>query len=61
MKEPTPSTNKTLGQTKQAGAPKLTPQERRIIRWVERDMGRPLSRQEVNLALKQARELGESR
>jgi hypothetical protein len=38
---------------------KLTPDEQAIIDFVEKSKGRKLSRQEVNLSLKQARAIGE--
>ena len=38
---------------------KLTPEERAIIDLVEKYEGRTLTEQEINLALDQAREMGE--
>jgi hypothetical protein len=37
----------------------LTPEERELIQWLEGDEGRKLTEQEVNLALEQARQIGE--
>lgn len=45
--------------TKRKSLAGLTPEERNLIELLERNMGRELTQQEVNLALRQAKELGE--
>jgi hypothetical protein len=45
--------------TKRKPLADLTPEERRLIELLEWDMGRELTQQEVNLALRQAREIGD--
>jgi hypothetical protein len=37
----------------------LSPEERKIVRLLERDLGRKLTEQEQNLALQQARDIGD--
>ena len=37
----------------------LSKEELAIIAWLEKDRGRKLTQQEINLSLKQARDLGE--
>jgi hypothetical protein len=38
---------------------KLTPEEQKIIDFVEKNKGRKLTEQEINLSLEQARAIGE--
>ena len=40
-------------------ADELPPEEAEIIRYMERCKGRPLTQQEVNLTLEQARQIGD--
>jgi hypothetical protein len=37
----------------------MTPEEQALIDWLERYKGRKLTQQEINLALEQARQIGE--
>jgi hypothetical protein len=45
--------------TKRKPLAELTPEERKLVEFLEWSSGRELTQQEVNLALDQARELGE--
>jgi hypothetical protein len=38
--------------------PELSPREQQLIDYLEKDEGRKLTQQEINLALRQAREIG---
>jgi hypothetical protein len=44
--------------TAKSKPPELSPKEQELIDWLERQEGRKLSQQEVNLTLEQARQFG---